>query len=116
MPLLQMKVSDVCILTHEQAAQRWQTKGYEAVSNYELKPLNDNAIIERIKAAKSIFWSSFSQYEHYGSYAAHDAIHICAGGETATLLQDAGISPIVFPTIKAFEQWRKSSIRLRSVA
>lgn len=116
MPLLQMKVSNVCILTHEQAAQRWQTKGYQAVSNYELKPLNDNTIIERIKAAKSIFWSSFSQYELYGSYAAHDAIHICAGGETATLLQDAGISPIVFPTIKAFEQWRKSSIRLRSVA
>ena len=116
MPLLDISSNDVCILTHEHAAKRWQIKGCRAVSNYALKPLNDNDIITRIQNAKFIFWSSFSQYEHYGMHASYDATHICAGGETASLLQEAGINPVVFPTIKAFEQWRKSSIRSLSVA
>lgn len=116
MPLLDINPNDVCILTHEHAAKRWQIKGCRAVSNYALKPLNDNDIITRIQNANFIFWSSFSQYEHYGMHAPYDATHICAGGETASLLQEAGINPVVFPTIKAFEQWRKSSIRSLSVA
>jgi hydroxymethylbilane synthase len=116
MPLLQIEANDICILTHEAAAKRWKTKGYHAVSNYTLKPQYDDAIIERVKAAKFLFWSSFSQFEFYGKYAAYDATHICAGGETAYLLKEAGINPIVFPTIKAFEQWRKYSTRSLSVA
>lgn len=116
MPLLQININDVCILTHKQAAERWQSNGFHALANYTLKPSNDAALMERIREAKVFFWSSFSQYEHYGMYAAYDATHICAGGETATLLQQAGVNPIVFPTIKAFEQWRKSSIRSLSVA
>lgn len=116
MPLLQMDASEVCILTHEHAADRWRVKGVNAVSNYSLQPTNESALIERIQQAKVLFWSSFSQYESYGTHAAYDATHVCAGGETATLLQQAGVSPVFFPTIKAFEQWRKSSIRSHSVA
>ncbi|XVJ64645.1 MAG: hypothetical protein HEQ40_00165 [Lacibacter sp.] len=116
MPLLQIDASEVCILTHEHAAERWRAKGLNAISNYTLQPTNESLLIERIHKAKVFFWSSFSQYEHYGKYTTYDATHICAGGETATLLQQAGVNPIVFPTIKAFEQWRKSSIRSHSVA
>jgi hydroxymethylbilane synthase len=116
MPLLQINRNDSCMLTHTGAAKRWNAKGYQAISNYTLKPRYNETIIEKIQAARFLFWSSFSQYEYYGRYAAYDATHICAGGETASLLEDAGVRPVVFPTIKAFEQWRRSSIRLRSVA
>ena len=116
MPLLNIKAEDISILTHEAAAERWRLKGYNAVSNYKQVQKNDEMIRQSIAAAEVIFWTSFSQYEFYGTYAKPDAKHLCAGGETAELLKQAGVEPVVFPTIKAFEQWRRSSIRSHSVA
>jgi hypothetical protein len=116
MPLLNIQAEDISILTHEIAAERWRKKGYNAVSNYKLLPKNDETIRESIIVAEAIFWTSFSQYEFYGKYAKPDAKHLCAGGETAELLKRAGVEPVIFPTIKAFEQWRRSSIPSRSVA
>ncbi|MBX9785612.1 MAG: hypothetical protein K2X48_20200 [Chitinophagaceae bacterium] len=116
MPLLQMNAEDICILTHQTAAERWKQKGFHAVANYKLVAKNDALIAEKISLAKHIFWTSFSQYEQYGKFAAYDATHICAGGETASLLQQAGVEPVIFPTIKSFEQWRKSFIRSHSAA
>jgi porphobilinogen deaminase len=116
MPLLKVNADDICILTHQKAAERWKQKGFHAVANYQLIAKQETFIAEKISSAKYIFWSSFSQYEQYGNYAAYDATHICAGGETATLLQQAGVAPVIFPTIKAFEQWRKSFIRSHSAA
>ena len=116
MPLLNIEAEDISILTHETAAERWRTRGYAAVSNYKLVPKNDEGIQQSIAAADAIFWTSFSQYEFYGKYAKPDVKHLCAGGETAELLKQAGVEPVIFPTIKAFEQWRRSSIRSHSVA
>lgn len=116
MPLLNIQAEDISILTHETAAERWRTKGYDALSNYKLLPKNDETIHESIAAAEAIFWTSFSQYDFYGKHAKPGAKHLCAGGETAALLKQAGVEPVIFPTIKAFEQWRKYSIRSHSVA
>jgi hydroxymethylbilane synthase len=116
MPLFNIQAEDISMLTHEAAAERWRRKGYDAISNYRLSPKNNAAIQESIAAADSIFWSSFSQYEFYGKYAKPDVKHLCAGGETAELLKQAGVEPVIFPTIKAFEQWRKFSIQSLSVA
>ena len=116
MPLLNIRAEDISILTHEVAAGRWRMKGYHAVGNYKQLPKNDETIRESIVVAEAIFWTSFSQYEFYGKYAKPDAKHLCAGGETAELLKQAGVGPVIFPTIKAFEQWRRSSIRSHSVA
>lgn len=116
MPLLNIRAEDISILTHEAAAERWRIKGYNAQGNYKLLPKNDERIRESIVVAGAIFWTSFSQYEVYGKYAKPDAKHLCAGGETAELLIQAGVEPVIFPTIKAFEQWRRSSIRSHSVA
>ena len=116
MPLLNIQPEDISILTHEAAAERWKLKGYNAVSNYKQLPKNDEKIRESIVTAEAIFWTSFSQYEFYGKHAKPDAKHLCAGGETAELLKKAGIEPVIFPTIKAFEQWRRYSIRSHSVA
>lgn len=116
MPILNIDAKDILILTHEAAAVRWREKGYDAISNYKLLPRNDEAIEQSIAAADAIFWTSFSQYEFYGKYSKSVVQHLCAGGETAELLKQSGIEPVVFPTIKAFEQWRKYSIHSRSVA
>jgi len=116
MPLLNIQVEEISILTHEAAAKRWRLKGYNTVSNYKQVPKNDKKIQESIVAAEAIFWTSFSQYEFYGKYAKPDAKHLCAGGETAELLKQAGAEPVIFPTIKAFEQWRRYSIPSPSVA
>ena len=116
MQLLNIEVNDICILTHEEAAQRWQQKGYNAAGNYKLKATGSPVIEKNISSADYIFWSSYSQFEFYGKYAKQNAKHLCAGGETAELLKAAGIVPVIFPTIKAFEQWRKFSIRSLSAA
>jgi hydroxymethylbilane synthase len=116
MPLLNLKSGDITILTHEKAAQRWRSKGYDAVSTYKQVAKNDEVIQRSIAAAEAIFWTSYSQYEFYGKYARNDVKHLCAGGETAALLKKAGVEPVIFPTIKAFEQWRKYSTRSHSAA
>jgi hypothetical protein len=116
MPLLNINAEDISILTHEAATGRWKSKGYDAVSNYKLLPKNDEAIQQSIAAADAIFWTSFSQYEFYGKYSKSGVQHLCAGGETAELLKQSGIEPVIFPTIKAFDQWKKYSIHSRSVA
>jgi hypothetical protein len=40
--------------------------------------------------------------------------HICPYGETAEQFKAAGINPVIFPNIKAFQQWRQTSIPLIS--
>jgi uroporphyrinogen-III synthase len=86
------------------------------VSNYKLLTEENKSIAEKIAVADFIFWSSFSQYQFYGQFSKATAVHACAGGETAALLKQQGIEPVIFPTIKSFEEWRRSSIRPHSVA
>lgn len=116
MPLFEINSNDVCILSHQKAVERWKQKGYHAVSNYVLMPSGNPLIAEQVSAATHLFWSSYAQYEQYGSFAKMDAVHLCAGGETASLLLKQGIEPVIFPTIKSFEQWRKSIIHSHSAA
>lgn len=116
MPLLDIRISDITILTHEAAAERWRSKGYNAVSNSRLVSKENKIIQQSIESADALFWSSYSQFEFYGQYTKHNAKHLCCGGETAELLKQAGVEPIIFPTIKSFQQWRNSSIRSHNVA
>jgi hydroxymethylbilane synthase len=115
-PLLNIKAEQITILTHDAAAKRWKAKGFNAISDHKLVAKDDEAIQKSIANADAIFWTSFSQYEFYGKYARPHVKHLCAGGETAELLKHSGVTPVIFPTIKAFEQWRKYFIQSRSVA
>ncbi len=116
MPLFKIHPENICILTHEAAAERWREKGYNAASNYKLLAKYNKSVQQSIIEADSIFWTSFSQYEFYGKFAKPDVKHLCAGGETAELLKQQGIEPVIFPTIKFFQEWRKSSIHSHSAA
>lgn len=110
MPLLTVSSTDICIITHQQAAERWIAKGFNAVYNYQLHPAGYSTLESPMKKATLFFWSSFAQFEHFHRFVSPIAKHICASGETATLLRNAGIDPVVFPTIKSFEQWRRTTI------
>ncbi|MBK8516962.1 MAG: hydroxymethylbilane synthase [Saprospiraceae bacterium] len=99
-------VSDITMLTHNKAAIKWQNKGVRAIGYYDLIPKKDPSILNAVANADFIFWSSFSQYSHYHTYAKLSVTHASAAGETAESLLLAGINPIIFPTLKAFEQWR----------
>ena len=112
MPLFNINIKSLTILTHCNAAARWREKGYKAVSNYELSPNNQNTLKELIADSTAFFWSSFSQYEFYGKDLDKEALHLCAAGETAVLLRNEGLAPVIFPTIKSFELWRKSTTRI----
>lgn len=107
MPLFNISAQDILMLTHEAAAQRWQKKGFAAACTYKLIPVFNPSLFEQIANAKALCWSSYAQFAAYGHLAQPCVTHICAGGETAVQLKQAGIDPVVFPTIKAFEQWRK---------
>lgn len=106
MSLIRADLKDLTILTHHNGAERWQQKGVKAVGYYDLIAKNDEGIIQAMQVADFVFWTSFSQYQSYQQYAKESVMHSCAGGETATLLIESGINPIIFPTIKSFEQWR----------
>jgi len=106
MPLVKTSLDEVTILTHLDGASRWKEKGKKSIGFYQLIPQHLTVIEESIQEANIIFWTSFAQYKTYQKYAKTKAIHCCAGGETATLIKQSGIEPIIFPTIKAFEIWR----------
>jgi len=116
MPLLNILAKDVCVISNKQAAQAWRKKGWYAIATYSLtgKPMDE--LKTAISNADIIFWTSYRQYEQYKNVSRENVTHSCPAGETAELLREAGIEPVVFPTIKSFQQWRNFSTRSHSVA
>jgi hydroxymethylbilane synthase len=107
MHLLKIDRNDVCIITGNQAVTNWQNKGWNAIGTYSFSIKEDETIKARIQEATAFFWTSFHQFHHYKSLLNKESIHLCPSGETANLLKEAGINPIVFPNIKSFLQWKK---------
>jgi hypothetical protein len=116
MPLVNISTEDVCVLTSQESEQTWQQKGWWAIGTYGVSEKENEGLKSFFAKADVIFWTSYRQYEQYKSVIKEAALHCCPAGETAALLRTAGINPVVFPTIKSFQQWRESSIPSRSVA
>ena len=116
MPLFALKKIDVALLTNEESKINWQQKGWNVYGSYSLLPKRSILIEEQISEAGIIFWTSFRQYEQYRSVLKKDVIHACSYGETAELFRKAGIKPVVFPTIKAFQQWKQTFGHSRNAA
>jgi hydroxymethylbilane synthase len=116
MPLFKIRQPDICVITNEDAAKRWLAKKIKAVPGYRQSGDVNPVLAGKIMKAEYIFWASFSQYLAYGKYAKTTAVHICAAGETATLLKEQELNPVIFPTIKSFESWRAIYTRQPSVA
>lgn len=107
MPLIQINKNEVAIITSKQGAVTWNQKGWNTYDTYELLLKEEATIKEKISTANTIFWTSFQQYKQYKSVVKSSVMHCCPSGETAYLLRDAGLQPIVFPNIKSFLQWKQ---------
>jgi hydroxymethylbilane synthase len=115
MSLLNIAKEGVAVVTNNDSANSWQEKGWKTYSSYSTIEKSIPGIEEKIKEADIIFWTSYRQYLQYKNAVKANLIHICPYGETAEQFKAAGISPVVFPNIKAFQQWRQISIPSRSV-
>jgi porphobilinogen deaminase len=107
-PVPGLRKSGICVLTNKSSTLHWIRDGYNALGTYELIPSLSSGIEEKIRNAAMVFWTSFQQFELCRSFAKKDLVHACAAGKTAALLKESGLRPLVFPTIKAFEYWRKT--------
>jgi hydroxymethylbilane synthase len=115
MPLLDISKKDIAVVTSSEASEIWQSKGWRTYSTYSTAEKHLPEIEQVLKEADIIFWTSYRQYLQYKDVLKENVIHICPYGETAQQFKATGIEPIVFPNIKAFQQWRQTSIHSRSV-
>lgn len=107
-PLSGIAPADMQIITHEAAAASWTAEGWNAVGTYRLVPKKDVALQEAVRKADMLFWISYRQYELYRNDVRPDARHACLPGRTAALFAAAGVEPVVFPDLNAFEQWQRT--------
>ncbi|MEO8403510.1 MAG: hydroxymethylbilane synthase [Chitinophagaceae bacterium] len=109
MPLTNINKEDVQVITNQQGAFAWKQKGWNTSGTYETKAEQKPELVKQIGNADIIFWTSYQQYQLYKDVLKKNVQHVCPSGETAVLLRTAGLEPIVFPNIKAFQQWKKTS-------
>jgi hydroxymethylbilane synthase len=110
MPLFNISKEEVAIVTNNSSAATWQAKGWKVYGTYDTQEKQSPAITEEIRQADIIFWASYRQYAQYKNIVKENVQHVCPYGETAEQFKAAGINPVVFPNIKAFQQWRQTSI------
>ncbi len=99
----------VTVLTHEDAIQDWENRGFDTFATYripESKTLYDESVIHKLKNAKLIFWSSASQYEMLKNQFRADALHFCGLGKSAEKLRPILKEKLhVFPNEKEWLNW-----------
>jgi uroporphyrinogen-III synthase len=98
------------LITNMDSAVHWLADGWHALGTYELIPVYSASIIKGLSNADIVFWTSFQQFKYFQQYLKQGVKHFCLSGKTARLLKEAAIEPVLFPTIKAFQQWRTASI------
>ena len=107
--LVSIVPKDVCIITNTESAANWQQNGRIAIGTYTLHPALSRHLQTEIETADHIFWTSYQQYQLCKSFLKLTVHHYCLPGQTAILLQQQGIQPIIFPSIKAFNIWMKKN-------
>jgi len=116
MPLISIEKKEVAVITNDQSKANWQQKNWNVYSTYSLLDEQSTIISNQIKEADIVFWTSFRQYQQYKELLKNNVQHVCPYGETAEQFKAAGLKPVVFPNIKAFQQWRQTSGQLHSAA
>ncbi|MEY2916414.1 MAG: hypothetical protein RIS73_128 [Bacteroidota bacterium] len=105
-PLINIAANDIQIITNDSSKKHWIADGVNAVGTYALTGNLSAAIKNELAGAGIIFWTSFQQYELCKAFIKNSVQHVCPSGKTAKLLQAEGLRPVIFPTIKAFNDWR----------
>lgn len=100
--------NDVQIITGQQSLQHWANSGWNVTATYELIPNLPQVLADRLRNADIIFWTSFQQYIACKHLLKKDVQHCCASGKTVELFLQEGITPVIFPGIKSFKEWKQS--------
>lgn len=95
------------ILTHSDALAEWQAREPKAVATYKVNLNYGKDAIDALKAATHVFWSSGSQFDELKEYLSLGAQVACGPGNTAIRLREAGLKPVVFPSIEEWKKWLK---------
>lgn len=98
---------EMLLLTNSKSAARWSEAGYQAFGTYEINYHSNLIDKYKLTAAKLVFWNCYAHYDAVKSILTSDQLHACLPGKTAEALRAQGIEPIIFPTINAFNQWKK---------
>jgi hydroxymethylbilane synthase len=106
-PLLGVSASEIILLTNEDSALDWQREGRKAIATYRLIPNLSDGLIDALRNAEAVFWTSFKQFEAGKTFVTEGVLHGCPAGKTARKLRELGIEPAVFPSIKAFLDYAK---------
>ena len=107
--IINIAAGTIQIITNTSSELNWAAEGINAVGTYELKNDLSEEIKNLVAGADIIFWTSFQQYQLCKPFLKNNVEHVCPSGRTAKLLMKEGIQPIIFPTIKAFNDWRKKN-------
>jgi len=107
-PVVQINRQEVLILTNETGAANWTKKGWNARGTYKTE-WKENWPKEKVQSADIIFVTSYHQYQKLKPNLRNDVTIVCPYGETAVLLKESGVEPVIFPTIKSFEQWKTNT-------
>lgn len=108
--LVGLPKTDIQIVTNKSSISHWKEDGWNSTGTYELIPSLPADLQEKMRRAEMVFWTSFQQYELCKDLLDKNVIHACPAGKTATLLRAKMLSPVVFPTIKAFSYWREKTV------
>ncbi len=93
------------ILTHSQALAEWQTREPTAIATYKINLSYGKDAIDALKAATHVFWSSGSQFDELKEYLPLGVQVACGPGNTASKLREAGLKPVIFPSIEEWKKW-----------
>lgn len=106
-PMIDIASNDITILTHSAGAGEWTKDGLHSIGTYTLVANPSAQVQDKISNADIIYWTNFEQFKACKHLVKESVTHLSPGGRTADNFNKAGIEPIVFPGIKAFNVWRK---------
>jgi hydroxymethylbilane synthase len=99
--------SEVTILTNQASYARWADEGWKATYTYQAIAKPSKEIIEQVRKADIVLWTSYEQYLSLKEHVKQNAVHCSLYGKTCDLLKEDNLNPIVFPGIKAFQVWKE---------
>ncbi len=115
--LLQLSELSWSVLTHAKAAETIDSDfdslpgKTKKIGTYRLDSESTIVVDEALKAAVSsathVYWSSLAQARRLQSLVSSETVQCCGPGKTAVGLRQMGVSPVVFPTAKVWEEWIK---------
>ncbi len=109
--------SKVSVLTHSNAISGWKNVSQceKCVATYSIQAHHYTPEMKaKLKNAKVIYWSSFSQFEELKNDYNKSAIHCTGAGKTYQLLEKnlpEGSTLFVFPNHKEWQQWLNTIIK-----